>query len=177
MSRLVTKRPAPLADRTTRLARNRRFRELGLPYKACPDCFTVKALARFHKSGYCAECVRKRNAVRRADPEKYATDLARQREYDRDRYANDKGFAEAHRYSMRKWARDNPDKHRAKGQRRRARKAEASVEPFSSADLFAHWESIGAYGCVYCDGPYEHDDHVQPLALGGERVEPVACLR
>jgi 5-methylcytosine-specific restriction endonuclease McrA len=70
--------------------------------------------------------------------------------------------------SSRKWAQANPDKIRAKEQRRRARKVEATVEPFTAADLFAHWEAIGAYACVYCGGPYEHSDHIMPLALGGE---------
>ncbi len=63
---------------------------------------------------------------------------------------------------------DRPDLDRACRQRRRARKAAATVEPFTAAELLDHWDSIGAYGCIACGGAYEHADHVMPLALGGE---------
>ncbi|MFJ8557350.1 HNH endonuclease [Streptomyces microflavus] len=57
---------------------------------------------------------------------------------------------------------------RATSARRRARKRNATVEPFTAAEFAAHWDNIGAYGCVVCDAPYEHADHIMPLALGGE---------
>ncbi|MFF3464948.1 HNH endonuclease [Streptomyces sp. NPDC002619] len=68
----------------------------------------------------------------------------------------------------REWKVSNPDKHRAANQRRRATKAAAQVEDFTRADLLAYWDEIGSYGCVFCGGPYEHDEHIQPLSLGGE---------
>jgi 5-methylcytosine-specific restriction endonuclease McrA len=72
------------------------------------------------------------------------------------------------RESIRKWHQNNPEKRRALYQRRRARKAAAQVEDFSAQDLADYWESLGIDGCVYCGAPYEHADHIQPLALGGE---------
>jgi 5-methylcytosine-specific restriction endonuclease McrA len=36
------------------------------------------------------------------------------------------------------------------------------------AELAASYDERGMFACVYCDGPYEHDDHIMPLALGGE---------
>lgn len=51
--------------------------------------------------------------------------------------------------------------------RRRARIAGATVEEFTKEDLYRAWDDAGMYACVYCDGPYEHADHVVPLALGG----------
>ncbi len=51
---------------------------------------------------------------------------------------------------------------------RRARQANAPVQPFTAPELAAWWEEIGAYACVACGAPYEHADHVQPLAHGGE---------
>lgn len=36
-------------------------------------------------------------------------------------------------------------------------------------DVIEYWEAHGidADTCVYCGGPYEHTDHIRPLALGG----------
>lgn len=84
--------------------------------------------------------------------------------------------AESCRESYRKWHAANPDKVKANYQRRRALKMSATVEPFSTTDLIAHWLDAGylmttddRFLCVYCgSAPAEHDDHAHPLAKGGE---------
>jgi 5-methylcytosine-specific restriction endonuclease McrA len=90
------------------------------------------------------------------------------REYQHNRRVKDPEWAEAEQQRKAKWQRENPEKIRAKVQRRRARKRNATVEEFRTADLLAYWDKIGAYGCVFCGGPYEHAEHVQPLSKGGE---------
>ncbi|WP_328920277.1 HNH endonuclease [Streptomyces sp. NBC_00208] len=86
---------------------------------------------------------------------------------DEQRYRYRQANREELREKNREWKQANPDKIRTNNQRRRARKAAATVEEFTAADLLAYWDEIGAYGCVYCGGAYEHADHVQPLHLGG----------
>jgi 5-methylcytosine-specific restriction endonuclease McrA len=70
-----------------------------------------------------------------------------------------------------KWRAENPEVHAAQSRayvaRRRARLAGAQAQPFTQADLFAYWDDIGAYACVYCGAPWEHADHEHPLCLGG----------
>lgn len=57
---------------------------------------------------------------------------------------------------------------RPKVARRRSRERNAPRATVTPAALATHWEEIGAYACVACGAPYEHADHVQPLAKGGE---------
>jgi 5-methylcytosine-specific restriction endonuclease McrA len=147
----VNTRSAPLSDKRARLARNRRFRALGLPYKACSCCFAVKSVTAFGSHPNTADGHQSQCKVC------HASGSARYRTTNPDRVADQK----------RQYRKGNPGQHRAENQRRRARKRGATAEVFTSAELLDYWDSIGAYGCVYCDGPYEHDDHVQPLALGG----------
>jgi 5-methylcytosine-specific restriction endonuclease McrA len=65
--------------------------------------------------------------------------------------------------------------------RRRARLLDATVEPFTLADLFTSWAERGLVGCTYCPtGAFEHMDHVVPLSRGGahaiDNLVP-ACAR
>ncbi|MFJ3286744.1 hypothetical protein ACIPMW_15875 [Streptomyces sp. NPDC086669] len=87
----MDRRPAPLADKGARLARNRRFRSLGIPYKACSRCFAVKALSAFNRhprtadgrQSLCRTCTQAVIAARRTDPGY----RAREREYAREYHA------------------------------------------------------------------------------------------
>ncbi|MDX3414954.1 HNH endonuclease [Streptomyces sp. MD20-1-1] len=58
----------PLADKKARQRFNRRMREKGVPAKACPRCYGVKALSQFASNGYCRSCHATRQAKRRQDP-------------------------------------------------------------------------------------------------------------
>lgn len=50
---------------------------------------------------------------------------------------------------------------------RRARKAQAPADRFTRRQLWDMYADRELYGCAYCGGPYEHDDHALPLARGG----------
>lgn len=71
------------------------------------------------------------------------------------------------RAASRAWLKANPEKRRAIKLLRRARKLAATVQPFS----VAQWSAVVArYGglCAYCRvRPWEHQEHVIPLARGG----------
>lgn len=128
--------------------------------KWCPSCRRTLPADAFHSdrtspdglASRCKACSLAAQAARRADPEV----RERVRAYNR---------AYSHR-----WARENPDAKRAQSARRRARKAAATVEDFSAADLATSWDERGLYACVYCGGPAEHADHVVPLSRGGAHV-------
>jgi 5-methylcytosine-specific restriction endonuclease McrA len=61
-----------------------------------------------------------------------------------------------------------PVRHAGGVDRRRSRVRNVIPPTVTPAKLAAYWEEIGAYACVACGAPYEHADHVQPLAKGGE---------
>lgn len=52
----------------------------------------------------------------------------------------------------------------------RARKLNATIEPFTVDELHACWiaNGINPDECFYCEGPHEHDDHYIPLSRGGD---------
>lgn len=67
---------------------------------------------------------------------------------------------------VREWVRKNPERHRAIVQKRYAALKGSSAD--GSVDLY--WNTIvSAYRglCAYCERPFEHMDHVVPLARGG----------
>lgn len=154
-----------LADRPTRQRVNRRLIPLGM--RACGTCLAVRSVGQFSRKGNgtqsrCKVCVSTVNAAwRAANPD-----------YDREWY---QANAEQRREYHREYQRTNPDKRRASAQRRRARKAAAQVEDFTSADLREFWieaghlmSTDGRFMCIYCSAAEaEHDDHVQPLSKGG----------
>ncbi len=74
----------------------------------------------------------------------------------------------------RQWRQANPDKHRDKAHRRRARLAAATIEPFTPADLYADWQEHGLYACFFCAGPAEplHVEHFYPLKPADESATP-----
>lgn len=67
------------------------------------------------------------------------------------------------------WRRDNPERVREYVKKRRAKKRNALIVPFNTADLRAHWVKIDVAfdQCFYCDGAANTTDHVIPLSLGG----------
>lgn len=97
--------------------------------------------------------------------------MAQVADYARERYARDPGYRERKCERSRAWRGANPEKARAKEkahtQRRRALKAAVTTEYFTLGELYASWDTQGVYACVYCDKPYEHADHIVPLARGG----------
>lgn len=133
-----------------------------LSSKACGTCGEEKPVGEFNKrtrskDGYQAKCracqiVHKRETLA-ANPE-------RQRAFNREDVA--------------RWRKRNPEKarehRRAANHRRRARKRGATPEMFTAAELFALWVEVEAWACVYCGAPFEHVDHVQPLARGGDHA-------
>lgn len=110
----------------------------------------------------------------------YAENAERKREYSARYYAENSERrreyrvenADRYRELYAQWRAANPDKVRAYAQRRRARKAEATIESFTPADLLAAWESAGIYECHVCGVPFNaddevHYDHVVALSRGG----------
>lgn len=95
---------------------------------------------------------------------------ARMRAYLADQRAADP--AAAYR-KTRAWVEANPERarlnHRIGSARRAARLREAAVLPFTLAQLD---ERMAYYGhrCWMCGGPFEHIDHVKPLARGGSHA-------
>ena len=51
--------------------------------------------------------------------------------------------------------------------RRRARLHQSPAEAFTRRDLWDSYAERELFACVYCGGPYAHDDHARPLARGG----------
>ncbi|MFI9123870.1 HNH endonuclease [Streptomyces bikiniensis] len=58
--------------------------------------------------------------------------------------------------------------------RRRARKASATIEPFTPADLRHDWEDLDLWDCFFCGGPLTdlHVDHFYPLKPADEEAAP-----
>lgn len=77
-----------------------------------------------------------------------------------------KEHPQEHGKSVKKWAGLNPDIRRTISQRRRAKQYSAVVDNFTAVELEAHIEALGSC-CVYCGAPWEHLDHVYPIAKGG----------
>ncbi|MGW0468327.1 HNH endonuclease [Streptomyces sp. NPDC003027] len=67
-----------------------------------------------------------------------------------------------------------PDQYQEHNRRRRARKAAATIEPFTPADLRADWEEHDLWGCFFCGGPLTdlHVDHFYPLRPADEEEAP-----
>ena len=72
---------------------------------------------------------------------------------------------EKRRVNFKRWCAQNPAKVNAREKQRRARQCQAKGK-ISAEQLQARVEFYGNR-CAYCGGPYEHLDHVIPLARGG----------
>src|SRR5690606_16813472 len=121
------------------------------------DAFAVDRSIPDGRHTKCRACVAKYmakyDAARRADPEV----RRREAQYMAARRA-DPEYREREAEYHRVWRAANLDRHRANEQRRRARKAQATVEQFTSADLAAHYEELSAYDCSVCGLPMTTPD-------------------
>lgn len=168
--------------------------------KRCSKCKKVKAVSEFNKcrankdglQRWCRVCMKadsrarhERNAARNAgraiDPnyERRCCDCGEVKtavQFNRDRTTRDglqSWCKECDSTRNSKWQRDNPDKVRAKAQRRRALKANA--EGSFTADEWKFTLEVLDYRCVYC-GIHKDDtpekwleaDHLTPLSRGGD---------
>ena len=150
--------------------------------KLCSKCGELKPLSEFHRAANTKDGRRKDCKACKCGAAKarYAnnTDVYRARAAsyrhsnpDKARKATAK-WRDEHREATRKYTRAyraaNPDSKRRSESRRRARKLETKSIPYTQAELVAHWDFLGVYGCFYCSGPIEHADHYVPLSRGGE---------
>lgn len=148
--------------------------------KRCSKCSSTKPAAEFYRNNrtsdrLCAHCKVCMDEASRAHQRGNPVRAARAKvwreqnsEHVRDYYQ--RYYAENYEYIRAKgaeWQKNNPEKSRIRNQRRRARKRSVETEMFSKQDLTNHFDDIGAYACVYCDGPYQQDDHVVPISKGG----------
>lgn len=183
-------RTPPLADRRIRNQRNARFRTLGIPYKACNTCFAVKPLSAYNQDkakpdgrcGRCRPCDREAaSAWATVNAERKQERMREYRRANADRIAEYKReYYRANAERERERAREHQREHRqtdtgravnrAKKARRRARKLGAECDGHTWQDLLAAFEDADLFRCAYCDAPWEHVDHVMPLALGGGEV-------
>lgn len=60
-----------------------------------------------------------------------------------------------------------PDKRHTLTHKRRAEAAGVRHVEYSREAIAARWRDK----CAYCDGPFQHLDHVTPISRGGEDVE------
>ena len=67
---------------------------------------------------------------------------------------------------VKKYKEDNKELYRECARRRRARKRQATIQTFTIKELNDRMSVFG-YRCAYCNGPFEHIDHVKPLSKGG----------
>lgn len=146
--------------------------------KRCRDCLKFKVRASFHRSpkardglhSYCIGCNKARGAAW------FQRNKARRQAAAKAWSANNPGRCAA--YSAR-WAAANPEYGVLKSARRRAAKRGARHAAVTKAMLAGKLEAFKGL-CAYCPAPFEHWDHVFPLARGGaheiENLVP-ACAR
>jgi 5-methylcytosine-specific restriction endonuclease McrA len=103
------------------------------------------------------------DAIRAAQRAKYHKDPSKHR-------AASRAWAERNRERVREYHKQYCVAHLAelneKSRRRRALKLKRCIACFTAVDVDARMSVFG-YRCAYCDGPFEHVDHVIPLARGG----------
>ncbi len=151
----------PVAHNAASAARKRKWRadnpEAGrLWYAAHKEQETARYLRRCASPEFCE----KRNARSRAW---YAANKEQHRAICRAWHARNRERVAA--YFQQHYA-DNKAAYFERSRRCRALKLGRTVVPFSQADLDARMSVFG-HRCAYCNGPFEHIDHVIPLARGG----------
>lgn len=133
--------------------------------QTCTLCRKSFPVADFEGRKRCSAC---RERIRRnyRKPER----VAKKDAYDKARYdENPQRKIDANR----SWRNRNPDQflpaHRNRIGRRRAKKKLATVEVFSHDKLITFWigRGIDPERCFYCEGTYQDNDHVVPIADGG----------
>jgi 5-methylcytosine-specific restriction endonuclease McrA len=147
--------------------------------KTCTKCSACKSLSEFSRraasqDGYqpmCKVCVTAYKAAHYKKNRKKINAICAEN-YQKSREAHDARTSE--------WRAKHPERTRELARRwnatRRARKLANDSEPYTEAEVIELWGS----DCVYCAEPYEHIDHVIPIARGGpdalHNVVP-ACAR
>ncbi|MFF6928299.1 HNH endonuclease [Streptomyces californicus] len=153
--------------------------------KRCTRCKAMKPAADFHKFSAADDGLRPRcRACRRPQSARYyrenRDEISRR---GAERYARNpevvkvrvKRYQAAHPEGLRRrqarYAATEGGKavQKAAQQRRRARKAAATVEHFNVADVYEDWADLDLWVCFYCAGPAKplQMDHFEPLARGG----------
>ena len=155
--------------------------------KKCTECGLMKSVSEFsrniaHADGLQSQCKVCCAAYSRQYRNTHGREITAQREvyYEANRekeLARRKRYYEAHREEgtacMKRWREVNPEKHAAQTQRRRARKAGATVEPFDERLV---WERDGRE-CAYCGSTENLTlDHIVPLAKGGAHSPDNLCV-
>jgi 5-methylcytosine-specific restriction endonuclease McrA len=115
---------------------------------------------RRHKEKHGDRIAARRRAAYWKDPVGF---MAAQNAY---REANLERFLITHRAACKKYDASHHAEKMERGRRRRARIRQATAVYISKADLRARVEALGNR-CVYCAAPWEHIDHVKPIARGG----------
>ncbi|MEU5361150.1 HNH endonuclease [Streptomyces albidoflavus] len=152
--------------------------------KTCTKCGETKALEEFSayrrardgKKPYCRQCARQYAQTPTQKRAYYAANRERLNEStkrrNRDRYATDPEYRASQITRSVERRRADPAIQREANNRRRARKAAATVKPFTTAELHAAWDEAGFYACYWCDCDFTdsvkmHVDHLVPLDRGG----------
>lgn len=167
---------------TTDYARDRAFLKAKyvqptLPFlKICAACHTEKYLEEFAKDPskkfghkvYCLQCSNDRIKRYKHSPK----GREQQNEHKRRKYATDPQYVEMMRAANQKWHRNNPEKHRQRAMRRKARKMAVPIEEVDYKRILDR----EGMTCHICNAPIlpEHTlqfDHVIPLARGGGHTE------
>ncbi|MGG7572565.1 HNH endonuclease [Streptomyces sirii] len=148
------------ADPVPARERNAKYR------KANPDKIRERAAAYYVNN---AEAVKARAArFREENPERVrATKALYYQEHHAAIQEYRRQNADRIRENRARSYRENPVLALLRSARYRARKRAARVEPFTTAELYVAWEDAGMYACVACGAPWEHVDHIVPLARGG----------
>ncbi|MFG2292045.1 HNH endonuclease [Streptomyces sp. NPDC048603] len=153
--------------------------------KTCTKCKESRPLGMFstdrrnQRDGKQSQCKRCQREWYTANRERKLEDRRRHHEANRDMenaysrrwHAANRSRAAEHN---RQWHATNPGGAAERARRRRARKASATVEPFTPADLRADWEDLDLYDCFFCHGPAAplHVDHFYPLSPADEDGTP-----
>lgn len=130
--------------------------------KVCTGCREAKPLEEFHRSsgtkdGLQYRCKSCQRAWREENREREQETRRRYYQENRDQLLTQR----------RKHRAENPHGDWESDYRKRSRAAGCIpvVRSFTREELVAYWGN-GAR-CIYCDGPFEEIDHLQPIALGG----------
>lgn len=74
---------------------------------------------------------------------------------------------ERYKEKHREWLKNNKDIVKLYNQKRRALKRKAVIQSFTLEQLNQRMSVFG-FNCAYCNGKFEHVDHVIPLSKGGK---------
>lgn len=142
--------------------------------KLCGMCKVLKPLSEFHrdsrlKNGRVSKC---KVCAKAHKADWHADNRSRNNEVNKLWEIENQGRAKAYRSN---WSKENPDKTRAKAQRRRAAKAKADNDNHTDQQV---WELYGT-DCYLCGTqvvengkrlPNYHEEHVVPISRGGDNT-------